>query len=197
MPLKDVPQTAQGASAAEGAAAPVAHRNPAARAGILLCVAALAAALVAGAAAVRPPDADATTLRGFQVRVLSISQAVAENRTDGALAALQGLEKDLNDAAATGRLSAARYRGIASALEAVRADLATQVAAAAPVAEAGAPAPAQAADTSPQEPQPQEAAVPAVAPAPAQAPAESSDPGSSLPGKAKEDKGKGRGQGKP
>lgn len=174
----------------------MAHRNPAVRAAILLCVAALAAALVAGAAAVRPPDADATTLRGFQVRVLSISQAVAENRTDGALAALQGLEKDLNDAAATGRLSAARYRGIASALEAVRADLATQVAAAAPVAEAGAPAPAQA-DTSPPEPQPQEAAIPAVAPAPAQAPAESSDPGSSLPGKAREDKGKGRGQGKP
>lgn len=169
------------------------------RALIVLCCAVVAAALVAGAAAVQPGDSDGNVLRGFQVRVLSISQAASENRMDGALAALQALEKDLGEAAAAGRVSAARYRGIENALAAVRADIATQVAAAAapaPPAEepnAGAVAPALA-DTAKDTPAPVEPVVPADAPAPAAAPKE---PGSQHPDTAKEAKGKGKGQGKP
>ncbi|NUS36447.1 MAG: hypothetical protein HOQ04_08300 [Pseudarthrobacter sp.] len=185
----------QGAGAVNSAAAPLAHRHAAVRVAVPACMAAVAAALVAGAAVIGPPDADAKTLRGFQVRVLSISQAVAENRTDGALAAVQALEKDLDEAAAGGRLSAARYRGIETALAAVRGDLATHVAAAGTSApDTGTPAAAQS-GTPQQEPLPQEAAVPAVAPAPA--PARASDPGPSLPDKGKEGKGKEKGQGRP
>ena len=199
------PKAATAAAAqgpAPGATVPVSRPAAAVRAAIVLCVAVVAAGLVAGAAAIKTPDADTNTLRGFQVRVLSISQAVAEDRTDGALAAVQALEKDLNDAAATGRLSAARYRGIETALAAVKADLATRVAAAAPpaapVAEAGAPAPAA---TSP-EPRTQEAAVPAAAQDPAPAPADSPVSGPSgsspeLPDKARDAKGKDKGQGRP
>src|SRR5438045_1405467 len=113
-----------------GGVHPVPRRRRGNRALIVLCCAAVTGALVAGAAGVRPADDDANILRGFQVRVLSISQAAAEDRMDGALAALQALEKDLGDAAAAGRLSAARYRGIETALAAVRSDIATQVASA-------------------------------------------------------------------
>src|SRR6478735_10648753 len=114
-----------------GASTPAPRRRV--RALIILCCA-VVACLVAGAAAVRPGGTDDDVLRGFQIRVLSISQAASENRMDGALAALQALEKDLGEAAAAGRVSAARYRGIEDALSAVRADIATQVAAAAATA---------------------------------------------------------------
>ncbi|WP_142032899.1 hypothetical protein [Arthrobacter sp. SLBN-112] len=176
-----------------------------ARALIVLCCAVVAAALVAGAAGIRSGDADENVLRGFQIRVLSISQAAAENRMDGALAALHALEKDLGDAAANGRLSASRYRSIENALSAVRTDLATQVAAAsaaAPpdtVADAVAPAPALA-GTGQDQPAPVEPAVPAVAPAPAApAPEETAPeaPAQERSEAAKEAKGKGKGPGKP
>ena len=183
---------------AAGASAPVTRRRGV-RALMVLCGAVLAAALVAGAAAVHPADTDANVLRGFQIRVLSISQAASENRMDGALAALQALEKDLGEAAAAGRVSAARYRGIENALSAVRADIATQVAAAsaaeppAAAPEAGAAAPALA-DTAQDGPSPADPVVPAVAPAPAPAP---EAPGSQRSDTAKEAKGKGKSQGKP
>ncbi|WP_324645177.1 hypothetical protein [Pseudarthrobacter sp. LT1] len=180
------------------ASTPVPRRRV--RALMILCCA-LVAALVAGAAAARPGGTDDDVLRGFQIRVLSISQAASENRMDGALAALQALEKDLGEAAAAGRVSAARYRGIEDALSAVRADIATQVAAAsAPAAPApepagGAPAPAPAlADTAGTGPSPVAPVVEAVAPAPAPAP---EAPGSQRSDTAKEAKGKGRSQGKP
>ncbi|UUL75360.1 hypothetical protein NG819_14160 [Pseudarthrobacter sp. Fe7] len=165
---------------------------------IFLCCAVVAAALVAGAAGVRPSDADDDVLRGFQIRVLSIGQAASENRMDGALAALQALERDLGDAAAAGRVSAARYRGIENALSAVRADIATQVAgasAASPVTEpdAGTVAP-DLAGTAEDAPAAAVPVVPAVAPAPAAAP---EAPGSQRSDTAKEAKGKGKGQGKP
>ncbi|WP_303695336.1 hypothetical protein [Arthrobacter sp. DNA4] len=159
----------------------------------------MVAALVAGAAAARPGGTDDDVLRGFQIRVLSISQAASENRMDGALAALQALEKDLGEAAAAGRVSAARYRGIEDALSAVRADIATEVAAAsapaAPAPDGAAPAPAPAlADTAGTGPSPVAPVVEAVAPAPAPAP---EAPGSQRSDTAKEAKGKGRSQGKP
>jgi hypothetical protein len=87
----------------------------------------VAAVVFAVTAGLRTADADETTLRGFQIRVLSISQAAAENRMDGALAALQALESDLDAAARDGRISAARLRGIETALEAVRTDITTQL----------------------------------------------------------------------
>jgi hypothetical protein len=190
-----------------GGAHPVPRRRRGNRALIVLCCAAVTGALVAGAAGVRPADDDANVLRGFQVRVLSISQAAAEDRMDGALAALQALEKDLGDAAAAGRLSAARYRGIETALAAVRSDIATQVAsasaAASTVPESRPSNPALAdpaltdpalADTAHNQPAPAEPAVPAAAPVPAPAP---DAPGSQRADTAKEAKGKGRGQGRP
>jgi hypothetical protein len=193
------------AVAVPGAVKPVPEARRGARTLIVLCSAVLAAALVAGAAGIRSGDADENVLRGFQIRVLSISQAAAENRMDGALAALQALEKDLGDAAANGRLSASRYRSIENALTAVRTDLATQVAAAAPAAppamapDAVAPAPALA-GTGQEHAAPVEPAVPAVAPAPAApAPEESAPeaPGQERSEAAKEAKGKGKGPGKP
>jgi len=114
---------------------------------------------------------------------------------DGALAALEALEKDLNDAAGQGLVSLARYRGIDAAVEAVRADITGQLAAAAAAAAAEAPA-ATASDTSPSEEavQPQqapqvEAQQPAIIPVPAPAPVQQQPV---LPDAAKEAKGKGK-----
>ncbi|ACL39762.1 hypothetical protein Achl_1783 [Pseudarthrobacter chlorophenolicus A6] len=91
----------------------------------------IAAALTAASAAVyqgqQAGDTDQATLRGFQIRVLSISQAAAENRLESALSALQGLEDDLDRAARDGRITAPRLRGIESALGAVRADITGQL----------------------------------------------------------------------
>lgn len=172
------------------------------RALLLLCCALVAAAVVAGASGVRSTDTDGNVLRGFQIRVLSISQAAAENRMDGALAALQALEKDLGDAAAAGRLSAARYRGIEAALSAVRADLTRQVAAAAPAAppagegQAGTASTALADTATQQGPAstPVDPAVPAAASAPAP---DVKAPGAQGQDTAKEAKAKGKGAGKP
>lgn len=171
------------------------------RALMLLCSALVAAAVVAGASGIQSTDTDANVLRGFQIRVLSISQAAAENRMDGALAALQALEKDLGDAAAAGRLSAARYRGIETALSAVRADLTRQVAAAAPAAppaenQAGTASTALADTATQQGPAstPVDPVVPAAAPAPAP---DVKAPGAQGQDTAKEAKAKGKGPGKP
>nr|WP_306631241.1 hypothetical protein [Arthrobacter ulcerisalmonis] len=195
-----------GLAAAPDGATPVPRRRRGNRGLIVLCCAAVTGALVAGAAGVRSGGTDESVLRGFQIRVLGISQAAAEDRMDGALAALQALEKDLGDAAAAGRLSAARYRGIENALSAVRADIATHVAAAsAEAAPATVPAAVESgpvladpavADTAQDQPAPEEPAVPAVAPAPAPAPAPEA-PGPQGADTAKEAKGKGKGQGKP
>ncbi|UKA68625.1 hypothetical protein LFT44_09675 [Arthrobacter sp. FW306-05-C] len=205
MPREGEPATAPGHTAEAAGANPAPARRRRLRGLIALCCTLVAAALVVGAAGIRSADADENVLRGFQIRVLSISQAAAENRMDGALAALQALEKDLGDAAAAGRLSAARYRGIETALSAVKSDLATKVAAAAapPAPEPGAAAPAPSdstpladTDQSGPVPAPVEPAVPAVAPAP--------EPAADVPGdqrsdtaKEAKDKNKGKGQGKP
>jgi hypothetical protein len=165
----------------------------------LVAVAGLAAALFAATPLLRPKDSDEGTLRGLQVRVLTISQAAAENRLDGALAALDALEKDLNDAAGQGQISLSRYRGIEAAVESVRADITGRIAAvSAAVAPtpgtadtSAAPEPAQAQQPVQVEPrQPVVVQAPAPAPAPVQA-----EP--VLPKPAKEAKGKGKGQGKP
>ncbi|MEQ7737033.1 hypothetical protein, partial [Escherichia coli] len=149
-------------------------------------------------AGVRTAGSDESTLRGFQIRVLSISQAAAENRMDGALAALQALENDLDAAARDGRISAPRLRGIETALEAVRSDLTIQLASSADAA-APATAPDTAgtisdADTTQERALPVESVSSEPAPAP---PATAPDNQSAgLPDAAK-DNGRGKGKDKP
>lgn len=164
----------------------------------VLAAAAVAAGAFLGSPAFRGPDSDEATLQGFQIRVLNVTQAAAENRLDGALAALDALEKDLEAAAGGGLVSVSRYRGIEAALSAVRADITRNIeaqAAAAAVATAAAVAAetptADAAATQPQPLQPQPE-TPAVAPLPETAPQ-----GPELPDAAKDAKGKGKGAGKP
>ena len=100
-------------------------RLPGGRAAVsaLLALAAAAAITMAAFVAFPAADADRATLRGFQIRVLNISQAASEDRLPGALAALQALEADVQAAFIEGRLSASRHHGIDAALDAVRADV--------------------------------------------------------------------------
>ena len=162
----------------------------------VLAAAAVAAGAHLGSPAFRGPDSDPATLQGFQIRVLNVTQAAAENRLDGALAALDALEQDLDAAAGGGMVSVSRYRGIEAALSAVRADITrtieAQAAAAARAAAAAAEPPTtEAAATQPQPVQPQPETT-AVIPAP-----EPASRGPELPDAAKEAKGKGKGAGKP
>ena len=189
------PVTGRDPGLASGAKGAVHGRRRGTRVLVLVCIA-VAASLVAGAAATGPGRTDQSLLRGFQVRVLGISQAAAENRMDSALAALQALENDLGKAAADGRLSAERYNGIESALASVRADITAQVAAVAPPEASGADAAAADLSGAPVDtgPVPAEPAVAAVAPEPVPAP---DAPGAGRSNTAKEAKGKGKGQGKP
>jgi hypothetical protein len=167
------------------------------RPAVALASAACVAVALYATPLLRPADSDAATLRGLQIRVLNISQAAAENRMDGALAALEALEKDLNDAAGRGLISLSRYRGIEAAAGAVRADITGRLASVPPAA-AGVPA-ATASDTSVpaapagtlQAPQ-ADPGQPAVVPVPAPAQQEPV-----LPDPAGEAKGKGKGKAKP
>lgn len=186
------------AAAAVRPAAPRSAR-PLLAAGVALgAAAAIAAVVFAATAGVRTADSDEATLRGFQIRVLSISQAAAENRMDGALAALQALENDLDAAARDGRISAPRLRGIESALEAVRSDLTFQLAssAAAPSATAPDTAGTSAADTAQEQVLPVEPVSSEPAPAPP-APAPAPDNESAGLSDGAKDNGKGKGKDKP
>jgi hypothetical protein len=178
----------------------------------VLASAALVAGAVTASSGLGATGSEGATLRGFQIRVLNVSQAAAENRLDGALDALEALERDLDRAAGEGLISAARYRGIDTALEAVRADVTRSL-----TAQASAAAEAQAAVSAAQAatvnvtapepvpaPQPVQlpAEAPAVAPAPEPEPAAQEEPEPAtqekeLPDAAKEAKGKGKGAGKP
>jgi hypothetical protein len=178
----------------------------------VLASAALVAGAVTASSGLGATGSEGVTLRGFQIRVLNVSQAAAENRLDGALDALEALERDLDRAAGEGLISAARYRGIDTALEAVRADVTRSL-----TAQASAAAEAQAAVSAAQAatvnvtapepvpaPQPVQlpAEAPAVAPAPEPGPAAQEQPEPAaqekeLPDAAKEAKGKGKGAGKP
>ncbi|MDF2052306.1 hypothetical protein [Arthrobacter sp. Cr_A7] len=186
-------------STGSGPVRPTAARRVLTAIAALAVAGAVAAIVVAGVMGFRLSDSDEATLRGFQIRVLSISQAAAENRMDGALAALQALEKDLDAAARDGRISAPRLLGIETALAAVRTEIAGQLAAPAPASgTAGLVGPSAAAPANPTVPQTQPVQpVPgeqAVAPQPVPVPAGQE---AALPEAAKDAKGKGKGQGKP
>lgn len=180
----------------------------------MLASAALVAGAVTASSGLGGTGSEGATLRGFQIRVLNVSQAAAENRLDGALDALEALERDLDRAAGEGLISAARYRGIDTALEAVRADVTRSL-----TAQASAAAEAQAAVSAAQaatvnvtapgpEPVPAPQPVQLPAEAPAVAPAPEPEPGAQeepepaaqekdVPDAAKEAKGKAKGAGKP
>ncbi len=189
------------ASTGSGPARTTASRRVAAAVTALAVAGAVAALIVVGVMGLRIPDSDEATLRGFQIRVLSISQAAAESRMDGALAALQALEEDLDAAARDGRISAPRLRGIEAALEAVRTEIAGQLAAPSPVPTAGTAevaGPPVAAPVDPAVPQTQPlqpvSGEQAAAPQPVPVPATQQE---APPEAAKDAKGKGKGQGKP
>jgi hypothetical protein len=167
-------------------------------ASVLLAVAVVAATLYAASLLLRPVDSDQGTLRGLQIRVLNISQAAAESRMDGALAALDALEKDLDDAAGQGLISLPRYRGIEAAVKTVRADIAGRIEA---VSKAAAEVPAAGSAGTPASPVPAEAQQPVEVDA--QPPAVVSVPvpvtiqdGPAAPEPAKGAKAKGKDKGK-
>ncbi|MFD5277677.1 hypothetical protein ACFWIX_08975 [Pseudarthrobacter sp. NPDC058362] len=187
--------------------APVVVRRPAGRtivpggrraAVALLTLLAAGAIALAAIPALRNAEPDDAALRGLQIRVLAISQAAAENRIDGALDALAALERDLDEAAGSGLVSAARFRGIDAALEAVRADLMREADAGAAAAKAAvaaaspSPTPAPAPTVASLVPAPipqQPGAVQEPAPVPAAKPGPPAD--------VQEPKGKAKGAGKP
>ncbi|KSU77629.1 hypothetical protein GA0061083_1518 [Pseudarthrobacter enclensis] len=173
-------------------------------AGVAALLAVTVAVIFAVSATGPRSDAETSTLRGLQIRVLSISQAAAENRLDGALAALQALQDDLDGAARDGRISAPKARGIESALAAVRADITDRLesqAAAAGTAAGTAPVAATTDTPAAQAPAPAPAAdVPAVQPVPPAAPDPAPASGAGqpgVPGPAKAPPGKAKGHNRP
>ncbi|SFU03640.1 mucin-associated surface protein [Arthrobacter sp. ov118] len=162
----------------------------------------LAGALLAGSLAgcgSPAPDLDRDTASQLQSQVLAVSEAAAANDPAGCLKLLDELQASLDAAATSGQVSFKRHQGIKSSIDAVRADLAAQQAAAEAArvaaekaaaekakAQAAAAAAAKAAAA---------AAATAAAPAPA-APAVVAPAPAPAAGKAKgKDKGKGKGNG--
>lgn len=126
------------------------------------------------------PELDRNAATQLQSQVLSVSQAAAANDPAGSLKLLDGLLTRLDAAASNGEVSFKRHQSIKSAIDAVRADLtaqqaaaaaaraAAEKAAAAKTAAAKAAAAQAAAEKTAAE---QAAAARAIAPAPAPAPA--------------------------
>jgi Meckel syndrome type 1 protein len=129
----------------------------------------------------------------LQAQVLSVSQAAAANDRAGALKHLDELLTRLDAAAASGEVSFRRHQSIKSSIDAVRADLVAQQAAAEAArkaAEAASAKQAAAAQAAAQAAAAAKAAPAAAAPAPARAPAPA--PAPAAKGKPK---GKGKGKG--
>ncbi|MBT1002828.1 mucin-associated surface protein [Paenarthrobacter sp. DKR-5] len=125
----------------------------------------LAAVLAAGAllaSCSAPADLDAAAASQLQSRVLAVSKDAAGKNYAGALADLDQLGRDLDAAAAAGKLTPARREQISSAMALVRADLsAARTAASASPSPSTAPTPT---------PTPAPAVAPAVTPTAAPAP---------------------------
>jgi hypothetical protein len=135
------------------------------------------------------PELGADAAAQLQQRALVVTKAAAGSDPAAALTSLEQLASDLDAAAADGRVSFKRHQSITAAVDTVRADLKTALAAkkakAAEAAEAAAKAAAAASATTP--------AVVAPAPAPA-----SGDParGNEGKGTSDEDKDDAKGPGK-
>lgn len=167
-----------------------------------LAIVAAAAIAVAAIPSLRNTEPHEAALRGLQIRVLAITQAAAENRIDSALDALAALERDLDEAAGSGLISAARFKGIDAALEAVRADLVREADAGAAAAKAAVTAASPTPAPAPTPASPVPAPPPAPIPVPEQpgmvqepAPGPAAKPGP--PANVQEPKGKAKGAGKP
>ncbi|MFE4230513.1 mucin-associated surface protein [Arthrobacter sp. NPDC056886] len=129
----------------------------------------------------------------LQTQVLAVSRAAAANDRAGALKHLDELLTRLDAAAASGEVSFRRHQSIKSSIDAVRADLVAQQAAAEAARKAAETASAKqaaAAQAAAQAAAAARAAPAAVAPAPAPVPAAKGT--GSAKGKSK-DKGKGKG----
>jgi hypothetical protein len=134
------------------------------------------------------PDLGRDAAKQLQSQVLAVSKAAASNDPAGSLKLLDGLVTSLDAAAANGEVSFKRHQSIKSSIDAVRADLTAQKAAAdkaaaEKAAAAKAAADKAAADKAAADKAAAEKAAAAAAVAPAPAPAD---------GKAK---GKGKGKG--
>jgi Meckel syndrome type 1 protein len=145
-----------------------------------MLAAAVLVAVLSGCSA-PPPELGRDAAQQLQSQVLAVTQAAAANDPAGSLKLLDDLVVKLDGAAARGEVSFKRHQSIRTSIEAVRADLTAQQAAAAEAAKVAATAEAArvAAEQEAAAQAAAEAAAPAViAPAPAQ-----QNPGKS--GKAK------------
>ena len=160
------------------------HRLPAA-----LLTGLLAAGALAGCGPA--PELGRGAASQLQTQVLAVSQAAAANDRAGALKHLDELLTRLDAAAASGEVSFRRHQSIKSSIDAVRADLVAQQAAAEAARKAAETASAKqaaAAQATAQAAAAAKAAPAAVAPAPA--------PAANGTGSAKgKPKGKGKGKG--
>ncbi|SDK37660.1 mucin-associated surface protein [Arthrobacter sp. ok362] len=157
----------------------------------------LAGLLAAGAlAGCGPaPELGRDAARQLQTQVLAVSEAAAANDPAGSLKHLDELLTRLDALAASGEVSFRRHQSIKSSIDAVRADLVAQQAAAEAARKAAATASAKqaaAAQAAAQAAAAARAAPAAVAPAPAPARAPAPAPAPAGKGKSK-DKGKGKG----
>lgn len=149
--------------------------------GSALAAIVLGAVLLAGCSA-PAPDLDREAAAQLQSKVLAVTQAAAANDPAASLTLLDELARELDEAASGGAVSFKRHQSVRSAIDAVRAELASQQAAkAAADQEAAAQAAAKAAADA--------VAAPPVAAAPAPAPAVIA-PAPENPGKGGKGKGK-------
>lgn len=164
-------------------------RRPAARLAVCLLSAAVLTGTLAGCGG-PAPELGRDASKQLQSKVLAVTEAAAGNDPAGSLKLLDELVTTLDEAAARGEVSYKRHQGIRSSIEAVRADLTAQQAAAEAAKAAAAEAARVAAE---QEAAAQAAAAEAAAAADAAASAPAPvAPAPAAPGKAK---GKGKGNG--
>lgn len=151
----------------------------------------LGAVLLLGTAAgcsAPAPELNAETASTLQAQVLAVTEAAAANDPAGSLARLNELGTKLDQAAASGGVSSNRHQSIRSAIDAVRADLTAQQAAAQATEQAAAEQ-AAAEQAAAERAAAEQAAPPPAVVAPAPVPADNSQDR----GKASE-KGKGPGK---
>jgi len=175
------------------------RRTPAAwrRAMTVLTGCMLAAGLAGCAGAAPELEADAASK--LQQRVLEVTRSAAGSNPAAALAALDRLSAELDDAAAAGQVSFKRHRSIVAAISAVRGDLTAAQSAKKAAADAAAKAAAakaaaaKAAATAKPSPTPSPVVVvPVPVPAPVPAPANGGQQDNSGKGSSEGNKGSGK-----
>lgn len=157
------------------------------------CTAVLLGAVLLGAApacAAPAPELSADTARTLQAHVLAVTEAAAADDPARSLKLLDDLGIKLDQAAASGGLSSKRHQNIRVAVDAVRADLAAQQAAADAARAAAEQAAAEQAAADAERAAAQQAAAAAGAPPPVAVVPEPVPPDSD------KDKGKGQENGK-